>query len=221
MEKTYSVLSKTKIFQGLSPTMVRDIFDSCRLNIKTYLKGEIFISEDDVLNSIAIVLEGSFSITKTYVDGNQALLQQAGPSYAIGVDVLFTRSRISPYSAQAMEESRIFLLPGDLLQKESRLPDSTRLLILENMLTIISHENMRKYNTLELLAKKSLRDKVMTYLLRQKKKYNSTTFTIPLNREQLADYLCVNRSALSHELSVMQKEGLIRYSKNTFTILDI
>ncbi len=71
---------------------------------------------------------------------------------------------------------------------------------------------------MELLAKKSLREKISAYLLRQQKKAGKNVFIIPLNREELADYLCVNRSSLSHELSKMQKDGLISFNKNKFEI---
>ncbi|SHJ15257.1 Crp/Fnr family transcriptional regulator [Parasporobacterium paucivorans] len=219
MDLIISVLADSKIFQGISKETIRKNFSSFSGNIKSYQKGEIFVSEDDFQNFIGIILEGEFCVTKMYLDGSQFLLQKAGPSYAVGVDIVFTRTQISPYSVSATEDSKIFLLPNDVIRTPGKIDEKFRLIILENILTIISHENMRKYNTLELLAKKSLRDKAITYLLRQKKKYNSSTFTIPLNREQLAEYLCVNRSALSHELSLMQKDGLIRYTKNTFTIL--
>ena len=218
MENIHALLSNSRIFLDINKESIKAIFPFLSGNIKLYHKGEFFIWEDDILNSIGIVLQGKLCITKMFIDGSQTLIQKASPSYAIGIDVVCTRSRISPYSVLAMEESKIFLIPYDIIRKPGRVDENIRLTIIDNILTIISHENIRKTHTLEILAKKSLRDKITTYLLRQKKKNNSSTFTIQLNREQLAEYLCVNRSALSHELALMQKEGLIQFSKNKFTI---
>ena len=80
---------------------------------------------------------------------------------------------------------------------------------------------MRKYYKIKIISHYKLRQKIIAYLLFEKQKNNSNVFTIPYNREELSKYLCVNRSALSHELSAMQKEGLIKFDKNRFEIISI
>ena len=88
-----------------------------------------------------------------------------------------------------------------------------------NLLTILSDSNLRKHYRLAILAQRGLRDRVLVYLTMQSERRGTHTFRIPFSREELAAFLCVNRSALSHELSRMEAEGLIRFRKNEFTLL--
>ena len=94
-----------------------------------------------------------------------------------------------------------------------------RQIALNNLLIMLSHLHMQKEKHLTVLSRNGLRNRVMTYLSLQAQWKNSNSFEIPFSREELAAYLCVNRSALSHELSLMRKEGLIDFSKNHFKLL--
>lgn len=91
---------------------------------------------------------------------------------------------------------------------------------MESILALIAGENLKKMAQIEIISRKGLRDRILTFLSIQRSFFGSDTFSIPYNREELADYLCVNRSALSHELRVMESENLIYCRKNKFQILD-
>lgn len=88
---------------------------------------------------------------------------------------------------------------------------------MNNILKTIAHENVRKYYKIEILSRKSIRERILIYFSIQQKMKKSDTFSIPFDRQQLAEYLCVNRSALSHELSLMQKEGILKTKRNKIT----
>lgn len=92
--------------------------------------------------------------------------------------------------------------------------------MMESILALIAAEHIRKMYKIEILSRKGLRDRILTFLSIQRSFEGSDDFKIPFNREELADYLCVNRSALSHELRCMEKEHLIYCRKNHFRILD-
>jgi len=91
-------------------------------------------------------------------------------------------------------------------------------MFLIRLLTLLSHESVRKEYRLAILARRGLRERVMTYLTMQAQKRGAASVTIPFSREELASFLCVNRSALSHELSCMARDGLITFHKNRFTL---
>ena len=99
------------------------------------------------------------------------------------------------------------------------LPEETRLSVLRKMLSFIADENMRKEYRLAILFQKGLRDRIMTFLTMQANKHRTDTFSVPFTRDEMASYLCVNRSCLSHELSLMEQEGIIKFRRNTFTLL--
>jgi len=91
--------------------------------------------------------------------------------------------------------------------------------LIENMVRLIGDKNVQLMQKIEIISKKTLRGKIMAYLQNQSLEQNSRQFTIPLGRLELAEYLCADRSALTRELSCMEKEGLIRYEKNHFQLL--
>ena len=108
--------------------------------------------------------------------------------------------------------------PAALFLSPGAVEETHRLAVLGHLLTLISNANMKREYRLAILSQKGLRERVLTYLTMQTAKRHTDTFTIPFSREELASYLCVNRSALSHELSLMQREGLISFRKNVFTL---
>ena len=89
---------------------------------------------------------------------------------------------------------------------------------MHRLLNLVSQENMKKEHRLAILYQKGLRDRIMEYLTMQAEKQGSGCITIPFSREELASFLCVNRTALSHELSKMRAEGIIEFRKNRFTL---
>ena len=99
------------------------------------------------------------------------------------------------------------------------IPEEARRRIQDRLLVLLAHENMRKEYRLAILSRKGLRERIMTYLTMQANKRHTPTFTVPFNREEMASFLCVNRSALSHELSLMQAEGILSFRRNEFTLL--
>ena len=119
----------------------------------------------------------------------------------------------------AAQPSTLLHFPIAMVLEPGLLPEPQRQTIQSELLTIIAHENMRKDYRLAILSRKGIRDRLMTYLTMQAAKRGTSTFTIPFDREALASFLCVNRSALSHEITVMKQEGIIQCRKNTFTLL--
>ena len=187
-------------------------------NIQEYAKGTCLIMPQERLESFGIVVSGLIHITHVSIDGNVRLLDALEPGKAYGSDLIYTRSRVSPYHAVAAQPSRIFMMPAAALLEKGYLSDEVRHRIQLRLLTIISHENMRKDYRLAILSRKGLRERILTYLTMQADKRGTDSFQIPFSREELANFLCVNRSALSHELAVMQQEGILDFHKNRFTL---
>jgi CRP-like cAMP-binding protein len=113
----------------------------------------------------------------------------------------------------------VLTIPFHLIGSPSEIPDNYRCSLLKNILEMISNANMRQLYKIDILSKKSLRDRIVLYLSLQAKRKKTNDFLIPFNREEFAAYLCVDRSALSRELGRMQDEGLIQFEKNRFIIL--
>ena len=170
------------------------------------------------VDCFSVVISGRVHTMHSFEDGTYSIFHVLHPGGVIGVDLLWTGSRVAPYFAVAAEDSQVVQFPASLLEEDGGLGTKYRLQILEQILMLISQDNMRKEYRLSILSRKGLRERILTYLSMQGAKRRTSTFTIPFTREELASFLCVNRSAMCHELSLMQQEGLISFRKNEFTL---
>ena len=218
MNELTHLLKSSALFRDLS----EDTIESRLLplgNLQEYTRGSFLILPQEQLDSFGLVISGAVHTVHISIDGDSRIMDawEAGDFY--GIDLMCTRSRLSPYHAMAAQNSRVLLFPVAMVLEPGSLPETDRQNILRRLLTIIAHENMRKDYRLAILSQKGLRERIMTYLTMQAGKRGTATFTIPFSREELASFLCVNRSALSHELTLMRRDGLIRCRKSSFTLL--
>ena len=218
MNTPLSVLAQCRLFRGLPPeTLEEAVLPAGKL--RTFEKQAILIAPGDRVDWFAVVLQGKAQISQIFSDGTSSLMDALGPGYTLGTDLICTRSRRSPYYAAAAGELQILRLPASLLLEPGGLSGEARETVWRNLLAILSDDSLRKHYRLAILAQRGLRDRVLVYLTMQAERRGTPTFRIPFSREELAAFLCVNRSALSHELSRMEAEGLIRFRKNEFTLL--
>lgn len=213
-------LQQCWIFQELSIEEILNFLQQSHSYCKRFGKGEIIFYEEEIVDQIGIILSGSLAIIKWYQNGNEHLFQKLDTSYLVGAEIACTKTKISPYSLQALEDTKILLFSYQYLEKEGEMKEKIRLQIQNRLLQFIASENIRKYYKINILSTHSLRERILLYLQIQKRKRGTNYFEIPFDRNQLANYLCVNRSALSNELSNMRKEGILRYHKNRFELLE-
>ena len=212
-------LAQCRLLRGLPPELLEGELLP-RGKVRDYEKQAVLAAPGDRVDWFAVVLRGKVQISQIFSDGSSSLMDALGPGYTLGTDLICTRSRRSPYYAIAAGPLRILRFPAALLLEPGALPEEGRLVLWRNLLTILSDDSLRKHYRLAILARRGLRDRVLVYLTMQAERRRTHTFRIPFSREELAAFLCVNRSALSHELSRMEAEGLIRFRKNEFTLLE-
>ena len=218
MRNLTPVLQKSRLLRNLPEEMIRESILP-QGTLRRFEKQAVIIGAQERVDRFGIVIEGRIQILQMFSDGLTSLMSTLLPSYLLGADLICTESRRAPYYAVAASESLVFFLPAELVLLPGLLPESGRLEAYKQLLTFISNENMRKHYRLAILSQRSLRRRILTYLTMQAERRGSNSFQIPFSREEMADFLCVNRSKLSHELSLMEQEGLIRFRKNQFTLL--
>lgn len=215
-----SVVKSCALFDGLRDVQ-RDAALSCLGGgFMDYQKSQTLIREGDRVDRIGIVIKGSITTSKLDRMGNASLLYTLESPFLFGLDTCLTPSRISPVFIMAAADVRVFTFPCDNLTNAPALNEAVRSRMLLNALHVLANENMRRMYKIELLNQKSLRARILMYLNLMSRRKDARSFTIPFNREQLAQYLGVNRSSLSHELSLMQREGILSFYKNQFTLHD-
>ncbi|MCF0151286.1 MAG: Crp/Fnr family transcriptional regulator [Firmicutes bacterium] len=217
MEQIAQILKQTKLFKDVS----QELLQTCivpRGKTVSYPKGSCLISAGQKCHSFLILLQGTVNIMYYYADGSTSLSSKEAAPRVLALDLVATKSGTSPYFAVAAEPCLVFSFPADLLLKPGSFPEEQRQALLQQFLIMLSHLHMEKEKHLMVLSRNGLRDRIITYLSLQAQWKNSLSFTIPFSREEMAAYLSVNRSNLSHELSRMKQEGIIDFYRNSFTL---
>lgn len=211
------VLRDCELFGGLSKECIsRYILPLGSMQI--FSKGQFPILPHQRVEHLSVILSGKIHVMHVFPNGDYSLMSVLSPTKVLGMDLACTKSMVSPYHAVAAADTRVISFPVEMVTKPGMLPEAERLIVLDRLLKEIAQENMKKEYRLAILAQKGLRERILTYLTMQMSKRGSQTIVIPFSREELASFLCVNRTALSHELSLMRQEGLISFHKNTFTL---
>jgi len=218
MEKMLKTLTDSKLFRDLSAsTLVNALIPHA--TIRTYKAKEQVIELLEPVTQIGIVLEGTLQTLQIFADGTISLVDKLLPSYILGCDLICTDTKKAPYSVLAATDAKVIFFPASLFLTQGSIAESERIQVINRLLNHISHDNIRKYYRIAILSQSSLRGKVMTYLSMQARRQNRPSFSIPFTRDEMASFLCVNRSSLSHELSKMKDEGLLDFHKNHFTLI--
>ena len=210
------ILQSNILFRGMKYDDILGILNSTDHSKKSFLSGEVIVHQGDIIENIGIVLTGRAVGKKYTADGEEIIVSTMGVNSIFGDVLSGAIGFASPVTVQAESSCQIlFVNYQQLLFSQS--PFSHK--VLQNMIQNISRKYFAQNKRMDILMIKSVRGKVMAYLEWQKAVKDSNSFEIELDRRLLADFLGVERSALSRELSRMRKDGLIDYHKNSFTLL--
>ena len=211
-----SVLSGSALFNGFDETEVNNLLGSLNAREKRFRKGAMIFHSGDVISTLCFVITGSVTIESNDMWGNRTILNlvSKGQFFAESYALLPDEPMLVDVCANA--DCTIDYLD---MKSVGRLDESMRVRLLANLLTITTRKNLHLSSRSFHTAPRQVRGRIMAYLNTVSVQKNSREFDIPFDRQQLADYLNVERSVLSNELSKMQKDGLIRCRKNHFEIM--
>ena len=212
-------LSKTMLFRGATPEEIDAMLGCLSAETRVFRRGQVIFRAGDTISALGLVLSGSVSIENDDVWGNKSILDKVRPGQVFGETYACVPGEPLMISAVAAETAEIlFLDVGRVLTLCSNACGFHSALI-RNLLTIASQKNLSLSRRIFHTSSKSIRGRLLSYLSHQATLHGSPDFTIPFNRQQLADYLSVDRSALSNELSKMQRDGLLRVDRSHFVLL--
>ena len=210
---------QSPLFDGLSPEDRNAILGCVGYHIHAYKKGQTVVFEEDHVRHIGILLSGSVDMIKEDIWGNKTLLLRVRKDGLFGESFACCEDNMSIVSFVVSQDAQIIFMPFDRVMRSCSMSCSFHHQLLENMVKIIASKNRDLMRKIEVVSKKTLREKILAYLSLQAQTQGSQAFEVPLGRVEWAEYLCANRSALTRELVKMQEEGLIRYEQNHFEIL--
>lgn len=220
MSDYLETIQSTILFKGFVENEVRQALNCLNATIKDFSRKDVIFRNDDILDSVGIILHGHVWLCKESVSGMRFIFSELGSGDIFGETALRHTREISGFEAVAGSECRILFIKINKIVRPDQETCHLRGRVIENMLALLLKNNRSMYQKLDMVSHKSLRDRIIHYLSLQQKKNNCVVFEIPFTRSELADYLTVDRSALSRELQRMAHDGLIRFSKNQFELLD-
>ncbi|MCI6059587.1 MAG: Crp/Fnr family transcriptional regulator [Dorea sp.] len=206
------------LFREMSREKIDSILGLLKGRIKSYQKNEIVISEESEVRDVGVLLSGEMCKVRYFSDGTEQMVQKLQKSYMVGLEIAVSMKKTSPYSMYASQPSEVFWFPVRCLEEPGILEETDRIHLYRRIVYFLANEDIRKYRKIEILSSGSVREKIEKYLRIQKIRYQSNEFDIDFNREELANYLGLNRSVLSHELKNMEKDGLLTVRKNHFIL---
>ncbi|MBQ3373409.1 MAG: Crp/Fnr family transcriptional regulator [Oscillospiraceae bacterium] len=212
------LLQQSRIFKGMSEAETSSALSSLHAQEKRYKKGQALLHAGDVTEKLGLVLEGSVTIESNDAWGNRTILSHVGKGQLFAETYAVLSDEPLLVDVIANEDCRILFLHVGGTQKLTGISTPWAFRFMANLLTVSSLKNLHLAGRSFHIAPKTVRGRVMAYLNTMSLQTRSTEFDIPFDRQQLADYLNVERTALSKELSKMQKAGLIRTRKNHFRI---
>lgn len=219
MKKYIPVLKRTKLFSGVGEEDIASLLSCLGARKKEYKKGEYILREGEHISDIFILVEGKIHIQKDDYWGNRSILS------VISVGEMFGEGYAAPESGAllndvvAVEDSSVIFFDVKRILTTCSSACRFHNMIVQNMFFAISDKNRRLVQKLGHMSGRTTRVKLISYLSEEAKRQGSSAFTVPFNRQQLADYLCVDRSAMSNELCKMRDEGMIKFEKSRFELL--
>ena len=205
------------VFQGLTEQELQQLEQIGAIRRQNFHKHETVFHEGDLVHEIGIVLEGSVLIENNDLWGNKSILSRVEKGQVFAESYAFHKVPLM-VDAIADEDSLILFLDVQRLMEEQNAQATWYCKMLKNLLLISTKKNRNLSNRIFCTTSKTVRGRLAAFFSEQATKAGSNTFDIPFNRQQMADYLNLDRSALSKELGKMREEGLLTFRKNHFSI---
>jgi len=217
MNRIFEALKNNPLFQGIAFSDFEKMLTCLSAKTTGYEKDSIILLSGDAVDFVGLILSGSVRIINEDQDGRINILTEIGVSELFGEVFACAGIDHSPVTIQAAESTEVLFINYRkiITSCTTACPFHTKLI--ENMLRLIAAKNLMLNQKIEVLSKRTTREKLLAFF--DKQRGMAKKFTIPYNREELASYLCVDRSAMSNELCKMRDEGLIRFHRSEFELL--
>lgn len=221
MEKYFTLLKQTTLFTGIEMKEISDMLNCLSARTASYEKGQFILHSGDMVHQVGMVLEGSVLIIREDFWGNRSILSEVSSGTLFAETYACISGTPLEVSVIAASGCQILFLDVKKILTVCSCACQFHTRLIHNLLSILAQKNRSLTKKLEHMSQKTTRDKLLSYLSAESLKANTPSFSIPFNRQQLADYLSIDRSAMSNELGKLKKEGILDYTKNTFFLKEI
>jgi CRP-like cAMP-binding protein len=206
------------LFSGIDGTERESLLGCLQAVRRRYKKGEMVFAAGDA-PAVGLLQSGAVQVLAEDPMGNRTIISRMEAGDIFGEALACAGAEKMPFSVEAATDSEVMLIDVKRILGTcpTACPFHSRLI--ENLMAILARKNILLGSKIRHLSRRTTRDKLLSYLTEQAREAGSRSFSIPFNRQELADYLCVDRSAMSSELSRLRAEGVLDYEKNEFCFL--
>ena len=219
MKKYFEVLRKCPLFHNIEDEELMHILTCLGAHARHFDKKYTIVEEGNIAKQIGIMLSGSAQITRVDYCGNRSILGEITESDLFCEDFACAEVGAIPVSVVANEKSDVLLVNSDHILHTCEKNCAFHQQMIFNLMKDLATKSVMFHKKIEITSKRSTREKLMAYLAIEAKRAGSNSFDIPFDRQELADYLEVDRSGLSAEISKLRKEGIIESEKTHFVLL--
>jgi len=219
MKKYLDVLETCSLFQGIDRDDLVSMLDCLGAQVRHFSRRETILAEGDSVRYIGVVLSGSAQIAQVDYFGNRSILGGVGPGELFGESFACAGVEFLPVDVVAGERTQIMLIDCRRIIRTCGSACGFHQQMIYNLMKAAAMKNLAFQQKLQITAKRTTREKLMAFLLLQAKRSNSRCFDISYDRQELADYLAVDRSGLSAEIGKLRREGGIRSRRSHFELL--
>jgi len=218
MEKYFDLLLSSSLFTGIAREELSSMLGCLGARIAAFSKNDPVFLEGDAAGFLGFVLEGSVQIVQEDFYGNRSILTHAEQGDLFAETFACANMETMPVSAYAVKNSKVVFFSCQKMLTVCSSACSFHNRLVKNLLTVVAQRNLNLSSKITVMSQKTTKEKLMAYLLDQAKKTGSLEFTIPFDRQALADYLGVERSAMSTELTKLRKSGVLDCKGSHFHI---
>jgi len=218
MDQYFDVLKTSCLFAGIDDADLSAMLQCLGAKVVSVPKNGSIFSEGDPAEHVGMVISGSVQVVQDDYYGNRSVITAVEPGEMFGEMFACAELESLPVSAIAITDSLIMLMNVKRILKVCTNGCSFHNMLIENLLRSVAVKTLNLSSKIRFMSKKSTREKLMAYLLDMAKRRGSCEFTIPYSRQGLADFMGVERSAMSAEISKLKKDGTIDSKGSWFKI---
>ena len=219
MKPYHKTLENCPLFFGIDFSKLSPLLAGLGAKEREMKKDDILLAARETPRYIGVVLAGSVYVSQEDYWGNRVILAAVGEGELFAEAFCCARAEVLPVSVTAGQEGRVLLLDGGRILSGQGIPQELHTVLTGNLMRILASKNIALTGKIRHITKKTTREKVLSYLSGCAVAAGRDLFTIPFNRQEMADYLSVERSALSATLCKMRDEGILTFHKSTFRLL--
>lgn len=219
MKEYQEILDRCPLFDGIRAEDLRSMLTCIGGTVRQVAKGGIVFHEGDPATHVGMVLHGAVRLVREDYYGNRSIVAHIGPSELFGESYACAEVTSLPISVVADADSTVLLMDCRRITTTCSSACSFHSRIIFNLLRLVAEKNLMFDQKIQVTSQRGTREKLMAYLLNQAKLQNSSAFTIPYDRQALADYLEVERSGLSAVIGKLRQEGVLESERNYFKLL--